>query len=268
MQDFVNWNLSQAGLKMRRADVFAVSIPKCGRTWVRVFYYAYLSALAGREFSLNGGDFPGRPKVVFTHDRWQHRLLPGWWNFIRGRHLIPLGLRQERKIVLMVRDPRDVTLSLYFHLSKRSHAFKWTPQPLAEMLRDPKFGIAHMVELMNMWLAEWDGKPNFRLVRYEDCRADAAREFCELLEFLGLAPVDEPALAQAVDYSSFEKMQAREAEGKFKEDELSAGKRQDKDSFKTRKGKVGGFREHFSADDLEFAVREMARLDPRFNYKT
>ena len=267
MRDFITWNISKGSRKLARADAFIVSFPKSGRTWVRVFYYAYLSALAGREFSWNGEGFPGRPKVVFTHDRWQHRLLPGWWNFIRGRHLIPPRLRQERKIVLMVRDPRDVTVSLYFHLSKRAHVFKWAPQPLSEMLRDPKFGVAHVVELMNTWLAEWDGKANFLLIRYEDCRADAAREFRRLLEFVGLGPVDERALAQALDYSSFEKMQAREAEGKLKEDELSAGNRQDKDSFKTRKGKVGGFREHFNAADLEFAAREVARLDPRFNYK-
>src|SRR5215467_1526102 len=189
MRDFINWNLSKAGRKMMRADAIVVSFPKSGRTWVRVFYFAYLSKLTGREFSWNSQLFPEFPRVAFTHDRWEHRLLPGWWHFVHGRHLVPPRARREKKIVLMVRDPRDVVVSLHFHLTKRSHVFKWRPQPMGEMLRDPKFGLEHVIELLNGWLVEWHGHPNFKLLRYEDCKADAAGQFRALLEFLGLSKI-------------------------------------------------------------------------------
>ncbi len=163
-----------------------MSFPKSGRTWVRVFYHTYLAKLSGREFSLDPAAFSEYPQLFFTHDRWEHQLAPGWWNFIRCRHLIPPKARQKKKIILMARDPRDVIVSLYFHLSKRPHVFRWTPQPMREMLRDPAFGIGHTIELMNGWLMEWHGQPNFKLLRYEDCKADAAGAFGKLLEFLGL----------------------------------------------------------------------------------
>ena len=251
---------------MARAAAFFVSFPKSGRSWVRVFYFAYLSKLASREFSLDATKFPEYPHLVFTHDRWEHRLLPGWWNFIRGKQLIPLEARRKKKIVLMVRDPRDVTVSLYFHLLKRPHVFRWTPQPIGEMLRDPKFGIAHVVELMNRWLAEWRGRKDFKLMRYEDCKTGVQQEFRGLLGFLGLAPINEAALAHAMEFSRFENMHALEASGKFNEKELSAGNPADNDSFKTRRGKVGGFRDYFGADDLAFAAGEMEKLDPLFGY--
>jgi len=266
MLDFVSWNWSKSGREMMRADTIFVSFPKSGRTWVRVFYYAYLSRLAGREFSWKAAGFSGYPRVFFTHDRWEHRLLPGWWNFIRGKHLVPPEARRRKKIVLMVRDPRDVVVSLHFHLLKRSHAFKWKPQPMGEMLRDPKFGIAQVIELMNGWLAEWHGRPNFKVLHYVDCRNNPTREFLGLLEFLGLAPVNDAAFAHALEFSSFDNMQTMEASGKFKERELSAGNRADAESFKTRRGKVGGFLDYFSADDQAYAAQEMKKLDSRFGY--
>jgi len=266
MKDFVTWNLSRAGRRMARADAYFVSFPKSGRTWVRVFYHAYLAKLSNREFSLDADDFQEHPRLFFTHDRWEHQKLPGWWNFIRGRHLIPPKERRQKKIILMARDPRDVIVSLYFHLSKRPHDFRWTPQPMNEMLRDPAFGIGHIIELMNGWLAEWHGRPNFKLLRYRDCKADAAGEFGKLLEFLGLSPVNDAALAYALEFSSFENMQAREASGTFREDVLSAGNPEDAESFKTRRGKVGGFIDYFSPEDLAFTREAMKKLDSRFGF--
>jgi Sulfotransferase domain len=266
MHDFISWNLSRAGRRMMRADAFFVSVPKSGRTWVRVFYYAYLSNLAGREFSWNAADFPNYPNVVFTHDRWEHQIMPGWWNFIRGKYLVPPQARCEKKIILMVRDPRDIMVSLYFHFLKRPHSFKWKPQPLSKMLRDPKFGIAPTIRLMNDWLAEWQGKENFKLMRYRDCRADTTQHFKGLLEFLDLAPLNDTAFMHALEISRFENMQAKEASGEFEQAELSAGDPADKDSFKARKGKVAGFADHFSDKDLAYTTEEMKKLDPRFGY--
>lgn len=266
MRDFISWNWSKAGREINRADAYFISFPKSGRTWVRVFYFSYLAKIAGREFSWKPADFPGRPHLFFTHDRWEHRRSPGWWNFIRGKHLVPPAARREKKIILLARDPRDVVVSLYFHLAKRPHVYQWQPKSVGETLRSPDFGVAQVVDLLNGWLAEWRGRAGFKLMRYEDCRADAAREFRGLLEFLGLAPLDETAFVHALEFSSFDAMRAGEVAGKFTEDGLTAGNRTDAESFKTRRGKVGGFRDYLSADDLAFAAEQMKKLDPQFGY--
>jgi len=266
MRDFVPCNLSWTGWRGAAETSFFISFPKSGRTWVRVFYFAYLSKLMDREFSLESNDFPGTPTLCFTHERWEHRYVADWWDFIRGTCLVPPRARRHNKIVLMVRDPRDVVVSLHFHLSKRGHAYKWKPQPLPEMLRSRHNGIAEVIELMNGWLAEWHGRPNFKLMRYEDCQAETAREFRGLLEFLGHAPINEAAFAHALEFSKFENMQAAEAAGKFKEGVLRTPNPNDKDTFKARRGKVGGFRDYFDAEDLTYAAEQMKKLDARFGY--
>lgn len=241
-----------------RAEVFFVSFPKCGRTWVNFFLKEYFSHASP------GG--PG-PEVCFTHDRWQQERLRSWWERASGRSMVPAQARRTKKIILMVRDPRDVVVSLHFHLSKRSHSLRWEPAPFPEMLRDPFYGIRSVVDLMNGWLAEWQGRRTFMLLRYEDCRVDTAKEFRGLLEFIGVTKVDETAFARAVEASSFEKMQEQEASGRQKKGELAPGDVRDKDSFKARRGKVGGYVDYFSPADLEFASQEMARLDPKLGYK-
>jgi hypothetical protein len=266
MNDFVRWNITRSGRRQLSDDIFFVSCPKSGRTWIRVFYGAYLARLTGAEFALVGIRPPQHPSVVFTHDRWDHQRLPGFWNFIRGKHLILPRARREKKIVLLARDPRDVVVSNYFHLTRRPLTFRWRPQPLPEMLRSADFGMAAVVTVMNGWLAEWQGRPNFKLLRFEDCHRDAAREFRGLLEFFGLAPLDAAAFSAALEFSRFENMHALEAAGKFRESELTPGNPADPESFKVRRGKVGGFRDYFDAADLAYAALELKKLDPRFGY--
>jgi hypothetical protein len=40
----------------------------------------------------------------------------------------------------------------------------------------------------------------------------------------------------------------------------------DPESFKVRRGKVGGYREYLSAEDLEYAADALLELDPQFSY--
>jgi hypothetical protein len=265
----VRWNVSSRADSFRRADAFFVSFPKSGRTWVRVFLHAYMATVDGRPFSLDHDQLtPGRfPRVMFTHDRFEHRALGNWWSRLRGKHLIPRRDRRSKPVVLLARDPRDVLVSHYFHLARRRHAFRFRPESVSSMLRHPRFGIDPIVDTLNDWLAEWEGRANFMRLRYEDLRAKPEAGFRAVLDFLGFAPVDEEALAHGSSFSRFDNMQAMEASGQFAVRELSPGDARDVDSFKTRRGKVGGFRDHFSADDRRYARRAMERLDRRFGYE-
>jgi len=266
MSNLVRWNFSGKGRRMMQASAFVISYPKSGRTWVRVFYFSYLSALANRPFSLDSANYPEYPHAVFVHDLWEHQRIAGWWDFLRGKYLVPPRARTNKKIVLLVRDPRDVLVSLHFHLSNRTHHVKWQPQSLKAMLHDPRFGISHIVNLMNHWYEEWNGKPNFLLVRYEDCRARPEHGMKRLLEFVGFEKIDQPAFEKALQFSSFENMRTMEAKGEFKESILQSGTPENQNSFKTRRGKVGGFKDYFDADDIHYAAAEMSRLHPDFHY--
>ncbi|MEO7724461.1 MAG: hypothetical protein ABIU29_07200, partial [Chthoniobacterales bacterium] len=90
--------------------------------------------------------------------------------------------------------------------------------------------------------------------------------FRQLLQLLGEQPVSEPAFAHALQFSDFGHMKKLEGAGAFASKILQAGDTQDPESFKVRRGKIGGFGDYLSPDDQEFARFALQKLDPRFGY--
>ncbi len=259
-------NFSSRARYFAAADAIFVSIPKSGRTWLRVFLYRYFSAIYERDFTLNEKEIFAvpLPKLLFTHDLWEHRATARPKDRWRGKHLVPPRAAREKKIVLLARDPRDVLVSLFFQQSKRMHRYQGT---LSGMLRHPRFGVRLVVEVMNAWMAEWGSRPNCALVRYEDCRRDTAGAFRALVAFLSPRPLDEAAFARSLEFASFDNMKALEAAGKFDSGILAPGDRRDPESFKVRRGQVGGYGEYFTEADLEYLKAELARLHPGYGYR-
>jgi hypothetical protein len=89
-----------------------------------------------------------------------------------------------------------------------------------------------------------------------------------LLAVLGEAAPDARVFQEALEFSRFENMQKLEAAGAFDSNILHPGDVRDPESFKVRRGKVGGYREYLSADDQRFAAAAMTELDARFGYST
>ncbi len=90
------------------------------------------------------------------------------------------------------------------------------------------------------------------------------------------AEPDPAALGRAVEIASFENMRRLE-EGDLqapgaalvaalKEEALRPFDAGDPESFKVRRGKVGGYVDYLARPDIEFLHREIARLDPRYGY--
>jgi Sulfotransferase domain len=268
MRRLVRWNLSSRARQLSGGDAIVVSIPKSGRTWVRTFLCAYYCEKVGQPFSLEPEEYAGVPRIIYTHDLFEQRTKADRWDKLRGKYLIPQRERNRLPIILLARDPRDAFVSLYVQLTRRT---KETPNELkemstAEMLRDPAFGIQSMVAIMNSWLVEWSGCANFLLLRYETLRHAPAPGFRALLGVLGDEPVQEAAFARALEFSDFGHMQKLEVAGAFNSKILRAGDARDPESFKVRRGKIGGFEDYLSPDDQGYAAAALARLDPRFGY--
>jgi hypothetical protein len=62
-------------------------------------------------------------------------------------------------------------------------------------------------------------------------------------------------------------MQQLEAVGGFGSKILQPRDREDRETFKVRQGKVGGFREYLSPQDQNYAAQVCAALNPRFGYE-
>ncbi|MEO6871671.1 MAG: sulfotransferase domain-containing protein [Chthoniobacterales bacterium] len=264
----VRWNLSSRARQLSGGDALVVSIPKSGRTWVRTFLCAYFCRKAGQPFTLHAEQFPRTPRVIYTHDLFEQRTKADRWDKLRGKYLIPNGERSRRPIILLARDPRDAFVSLFVQLTRRT---KETPSDLkeksaSELLRDPAFGIVSMIEVMNSWFAEWSERKTFLLVRYETLQANPRGGFQSILHSLGEKTIREDAFTHALDFSAFGNMKKLESAGAFESKILRAGDTADPESFKVRRGKVGGFADYLNAEDQEYAAVALAQLDPRFGY--
>jgi hypothetical protein len=263
-------NFSSRASALSGGEFIILSIPKSGRTWARTFLCAYFCKRFGLEFTLQPGRYnaPGFPRVVFSHDLFEHRTKGDVWDRFRGKYLVPRKELRRARIVLLVRDPRDCFVSLYMQITRRDPgagaALK--EKTVSDLLRDKRFGIRGMVRTMNDWLDEFSCRDDFNLIRYESLRASPSEHFRDLLAVLGETEPNMSIFQEALEFSRFENMQKLEAAGAFDSKILLPGDVHDPESFKVRRGKVGGYREYLSAEDQEYAAAALAELDVRFGY--
>ena len=258
--------------KLRLADCVIVSFGKSGRTWLRVLVSRFYQLRYGLRPSLMIGfdNFhrrnPAIPRIFFTHD-----------NYLRDY----TGHREDkrdfydRRVVLLVRDPRDVAVSQYFQWKFRMRPAKKTlnDYPTEDVdiftfVMSPA-GLPKVVDFLNGWGREIPRIPRFLLLRYEDLKADTAGELARLLAFMGERPTAEE-LADCVSFASVENMRKLEEKRVFwlAGSRLRPKDRSNPNSYKVRRAKVGGWRDYF--DDAQVAAIDAyvaEHLDPQFGYR-
>lgn len=262
----VGWNLTRSARQAAAADVVVVSVGKSGRTWLRVMLNKYLSLHFGVPFGVENlaAQAARAPSLFYTHELWEYRTKASWSQRLRGKYLLPDSIARRKRLVLLYRDPRDVVVSLYFQLSRRAS------QPMeidmSAFIRHPRFGIASIIDVLNIWRARFASHPHCEWLCYERMHQDPLPDLLRLLAFIGVDPVDPTLAGQAVEFSAFQNMRQMEARGEFNSRMLRPRDSSDPQSFKVREGKVGGYRKHFGDADLTFLDRAMARLDPFYGY--
>lgn len=264
------WNLSSRAAALSGSDLLVISIPKSGRTWLRTFLCAYFCKVRGYEFTLHperyGDD--AIPRVIYSHDLFEHRTKGRLWDRLRGKYLVPARELRRARILLLARDPRDTFVSLYLQMTRRDPGTRdrFAQKSISQMLRDRRFGIGRIVATMNHWLAEFSGRPGFSLLRYESLRLDPAEHFRDILALLTKSDIDMSIFQAAIEFSDFSNMQKLEAAGAFDSKILRARDVADPESFKVRRGKVGGYKDYLSSKDLQYAADTLAKLEARFGY--
>jgi hypothetical protein len=260
--------------KLQQSDAVVVSFGKSGRTWLRV--------MVSRVYQLKHG-LPERavigfdnlhamnariPKIFFTHD-----------NYIKDYtgHADSKRDFYGRRVALLVRDPRDVAVSQFFQWKYRMKPNKkvLNQYPVEEnvstfdFVMDPDAGLPKVIGFMNLWASEASRMKDFLVVRYEDLKAQPEETLRRLMQFLG-TPASDDEIAQAVEFSSYENMKKMEQKQVFW---LSGGRLVPKDkdnpnSFKVRRAKVGGYRDYFDDAQVEQIDRLMEdTLAPEFGYR-
>ena len=202
---------------------------------------------------------PNETIVRFEHDQGNWVPAP-----IRNEKLsFDASKYAEKKVVFLVRDPRDVLVSSWYHLKYRERIYR---KDLSSFVREDLVGISKVIAFMNMWMANSNVPSDFLLLTYEQMQSHPIASFQRLLGFVGDS-VEVEALEKAVEASSFGQMKRMESEGRLDEPWLRPGAGRSDDYMKIRKGSVGGFRQELSHEDLEFLDRIMRHdLSPELPY--
>lgn len=217
-------------------ESIVLSFPKSGRTWLRVM-------LDNLGVSLK-----------YTHSGGAHR---------RGFHLQSLSFNRANlhkgKIIFMHRDPRDTVVSGFFELTRRAgHG----DLPMRSFIRDPRHGIEKIVHFNLGWLSSLQGQPDVHVLSYEDLSAHTFREMSAVLRFIGRP--EAPLLRRVIEECRFEKMQKLEREGFFAKQygkKLMPRNLGDPDTFKVRRGIVGGYVDYLEDDDIAWCNAVLVRFD-------
>ncbi|HYU45811.1 MAG TPA: sulfotransferase domain-containing protein [Terriglobales bacterium] len=187
-------------------DILLASYPKSGNTWTRflianlVFPDQTVDFGNLHQFVLDPAVTPQRdfrraprPRIVKTHGSFDPRY---------------------RRVICVVRDPRDVALSQYHYLRKlRKIDDKFPLDSFIDrfLAGQLKRELGSWGENVGSWVAARHRHPGFLLLRYEDLLAETARELTRVAHFGGF-PADPERVSQAVERSSADRMRKSEKE--------------------------------------------------------
>lgn len=186
-------------------DVFLVSFPKSGNTWLAFMLANVLAIQAGRPGSVN---FYTIQDYVPEYDADAFALRPdgiaGYPRIIKSHRSCTPAFP---KAILLVRDPRDVMVS-YFHYLRGLRRIPETAA-VGELIRSARHGVDAWVSHTEGWLERADAGRRVRVLRYEDLLANPPGELARLFELMG-RPVGQAVLDEAVRRSGKETMRALE----------------------------------------------------------
>jgi hypothetical protein len=245
-------------------DIFIISYPKSGRTWHRFLFGNYVTRTLELPIrgALKTGKLTGGRTGSLT--RYNHNAA-NCIDAIPSHHPIVATpeLWAGRKVIFIVRDPRDVIVSCWFHSHFREESYSGTIQ---EFIRSPYSGIEKILVAHNRWWANRNLASEFIVISYEQMSKDLGTVLRDTLRFMGTWPIDDRRISASVDAAGFENMRNIESEGMIAHHSLKLPSL-DPRARKIREGKVGGFRNHLSDQDVAYIERSIERIgDPFADY--
>jgi hypothetical protein len=227
-------------------DIFIASYPRAGSTWFRFLLYELLTG-EKTSFGMVNRAIPG-----VGH----HFSAP---KLVAGARLIQTHEPYRRaygRAIYLVRDVRDVVISEY-HFQQLWRVYDGTFAAfVADFLAGSVNRYGTWANHTNTWLDAHDAAPDrILMIRFSELRHDTRAVLERSLDFLGLSGGDE-AIDQAIANNQADRMRAKEGELKFTASEQRF----------VRQGKVGGWQQTLSAEQVERIERATADVLRRLEY--
>jgi len=191
-------------------DVFLISYPRSGSTWLRVMLAEIIFGKSGDSLK----DLPYYMPEISLKQR-ESEVVRCPFHVIKSHELFRSKNwknKENRRIIYLIRDPRDIVISYFRFQAARSNADNFD-----QFVLDFSAG--------RIWPYRWAGHVDgwtgkgieaynldILVVRYEDFIIDTYSNLCKVTDFLGLA-VEPQIIHEAISNSRIGRMKEKEKLG-------------------------------------------------------
>ena len=266
----------------RRAGLLIIGHPKSGNTWLKVMLARLYQVRHGfKANELIGSDElalrnPAIPRLAATNAIYSYEGAVGRI-LAAGAPDDPL---RHKPVMLLARNPIDIAVSWFFQFTKRQskhqqelvnhfieHPIDRRTIGMWDFVRHSDIGLPFLIDYLNTWKRNIGELENAMIVRYEDLRSDTAETLKKVTVLMG-EDFSDDEIAEAVSFGSFDNLRKLETSGFFRRGGMRLVNANDPETFKVRRGKVGGYGDYFTeAQTAELEALMMERLSPTFGYR-
>ena len=242
LREFLSLEIGHRLIQSREQDTFLVSFPRSGNTWMRTMLGVLIDPSEEGNPDFTRQMIPGvsisnskkirnleLPRLIKSHT-WYRKSIP--------------------RAIYLVRDVRDVLVSLYHYYTTR----QGKDIPFPQFIDGYHAGMYGQLWHQNVesWLIQGqeDLQTNLLVIRFEDLKSNTSQVLNKTAQYLKI-PVDDTTISKAVEVANLVKMRRIE--------EQRRGPVSNEDASFYRGGKTGQWKEYFTPD-IKRVVERRANL--------
>ena len=209
-----------------------LAFPNSGNTWLR--------------FILNNLGVKLEVDYITTQQGTGHKEMLTFKQIVSYIEKYPNKFHNNN-ILFLHRDPRDTIVSSYFHITRRFLMNYDGGLPV--FLRDPRNGLEKCIQF-NLYMKEEFNHPKDKIdfISYDQLHNSPKEALSKVLNLFQVERSEED-IYSSVKNSSVEIMKVEELKINRK---LKLTRPEDPESFKTRRGIMGGYVDYLSEEDIKY----------------
>jgi len=214
-----------------------IGYPKCGNTWLRIMLNKLLTT--SDSYKVNPVDYEWT-HTIGSVDRGNSRKI------YKSKKL--KGLKRKN-IIILIRDPRDVVVSLYHQLNGRElKRYNHNCKNIDEFVMNREFGFERVIKFYEL-IKNSLKHTNHIIITYEDLKTNGIETLQKVLKFMGKS-ISNKVVEEVYNECSFDRLS--ELEKKQQIEDLPFFGTEEENMLMMRKGIVGNYKNELKKKTIKY----------------